>query len=360
MRRLWLISVIALALFVPLTTTYSQDSVVELPYPQGLVAYLYEGDCAEGGGAVRCPTGIAVYNPFTEAVLILTGVRMVETFTPMVWAHDFSFIIYRDVDGFYWHEIETQTRINIFPDYNFQEKPFTWFSLSPDDSVVAFANVNGLFVQELETGVREVLVEAEIFRQPLWSPDGSRIVFSVLHDDGWSIETIAPDGSNREQLVEDPNLVAWSDIFWSPDGDYLAFMTEIDDGEGRQMNVMDADGDNLRPAGNAYDDFGLYPTFGWATIDHYLLYRTVDIAFELNTLNLLNVDSGVQRILITTSNDDFIFYDVSPDGGQIVYSNRLGSESPLCFSSLLEIVEQCMDISPAPYLANPANINWGS
>ena len=84
-------------------------------------------------------------------------------------------------------------------------------------------------------------------RPPVWSPDGSRIAF-VSFQREWDqsgsfnryiVYTVRPDGSELTELGETASNPAWS-----PDGTRLAFIREGD--ETRGLYTMDPDGGNER------------------------------------------------------------------------------------------------------------------
>jgi Tol biopolymer transport system component len=75
---------------------------------------------------------------------------------------------------------------------------------------------------------------------PLWSPDGEKIVF---YDNG-AINVINADGSGRKELTGgtyDPAKPAWS-----PDGEKIAFVNSSGD-----LDVINADGSGRRRLANA-------------------------------------------------------------------------------------------------------------
>jgi TolB protein len=101
----------------------------------------------------------------------------------------------------------------------------------------------GLFTVDVGSGILSPLVLHENdIDNPIWSPDGSQIVYRVLLGDYWDIFTVDADGRNRRNLTrtaaddESPS--------WSPDGRRIVFESWRD-GDG-DIYVMDADGANVR------------------------------------------------------------------------------------------------------------------
>ncbi len=61
---------------------------------------------------------------------------------------------------------------------------------------------------------------------PIWSPDGSKIVFQSNRDGNWEIYTMNPDGSGQTRLTDHPDADTYPT--WSPDGDWITFHSERD------------------------------------------------------------------------------------------------------------------------------------
>lgn len=74
--------------------------------------------------------------------------------------------------------------------------------------------------------------------QPMWSPDGTRLVYCALKSGNWEIYTADIDGNNEIRLTTNPA----TDLnpVWSPDGTRIAFMSERPGNS--EVFVMNADG----------------------------------------------------------------------------------------------------------------------
>ncbi len=130
----------------------------------------------------------------------------------------------------------------------------------------------------------EARVVAEDGVWPLWSPDGSRLVFFDLEDideDGWADRAEAfmsdADGTQRRSLgFVDLRTWYYADIsggMWSPDGTHIAYVTGDIEPEApdlvRQARIEPADGST--PAVTLADDAII---LRWAPDSRHLLYAT--------------------------------------------------------------------------------------
>ncbi|MBN2098645.1 MAG: PD40 domain-containing protein [Dehalococcoidia bacterium] len=93
-------------------------------------------------------------------------------------------------------------------------------------------------------------------RQPVWSPDGSKIAFTSYRDEHWGIYVMDADGSNVVGLTDDGETEGFP--VWSPDGKRIAF-TFTYDGDGKtEIYVMNSDGsDVVRLTSNSIEERSL-------------------------------------------------------------------------------------------------------
>ena len=97
---------------------------------------------------------------------------------------------------------------------------FTDLALSPDARQVAYGRGNDLALFEFARGVITPFTFGNLAQNPVWSPDGSKIVFISIRSGGWGLYQKASNGAGQEQLLfQLPNPGAYPNL--SPDGRFL-------------------------------------------------------------------------------------------------------------------------------------------
>jgi hypothetical protein len=124
--------------------------------------------------------------------------------------------------------------------------PGTWPALSPDGSRLVYSGSDGLYITDLATGEIDRLPGTnENDYNPVWSPDGSQIVF-VRGADAFDIYLITANGAELRQLTDGPaheNLGGWL-----PDGRHILFGEPNMDGLLlRLLNIRDGSVEDLFP-----------------------------------------------------------------------------------------------------------------
>lgn len=120
-------------------------------------------------------------------------------------------------------------------------------TFSPDGSRLAFSlsDVNGHQIASVNLQGEDLKLltrSVELNTAPAFSPDGRQIAFSSSRDGDFEIYLMDADGGNVRRVTQSPGLDTRP--AWSPDGQQIAF-TSNRDGH-YQIYVMDADGSRLR------------------------------------------------------------------------------------------------------------------
>jgi serine/threonine protein kinase/DNA-binding SARP family transcriptional activator/Tol biopolymer transport system component len=209
--------------------------------------------------------------------------------------------------------------------------PNTWPDWSPDGSRIAFAGVGeegsfDLYVMKADgTGIERITDAPGDEYAPAWSPDGSRIVFGF--DDGaesdWrsGLASVAPDGTEWMELyVETERRVEIP--AWSPDGRRIAF-TIFDGPSSPWPFVVDADGRNLV---RLRDDHGV--VLSWTPDGRRILLSAEgwgESDVEDGSFVTVRPNGKGERIVIDEPPEGGrLVIDWSPDGGWVVMSSPSG------------------------------------
>ena len=158
---------------------------------------------------------------------------------------------------------------------------------------------------------------------PTWSPDGSRIAFTLGMDDGsWQIGTVAPDGTDLRVLTSGHGI--FEVPTWSPDGTWLVYdaSPDIQDPADRAFHTtlwrMDADGTNARQVGDpmAFDvEPRLSPDGSQVVFTR--LYPNED---WMGRLFIRDLATGIDRNVLPMDRSA-THPDWTPDGKGIIYNS---------------------------------------
>jgi len=187
------------------------------------------------------------------------------------------------------------------------------YAYTPD--VLMHLDFFNLYSLNTETGeVVQLTMDAIGDRFPSWSPDGERIVFSrgVQNQETnlfeFNLYTINPDGTNLTQITDTPNLSEKQPI-WSPDGKKIMFsaidLSALENGvTTSDIYVMNADSTNLTRLTYGLNDTS--PT--WSPDGSQIAF--VSLRNEKFQIFVMNADGTDQHSI---TNDEF--YDTSPNWG---------------------------------------------
>lgn len=144
---------------------------------------------------------------------------------------------------------------------------------------------------------------------PDWSPDGSRIAFSMRGD----IWTVSADGGEAVALTEGPAY--HFEPAWSPDGDSIAFTVDLGDRYG--ISIMDMEGKKIRHLVSD-GDINIQPE--WSP-EGDALYFVSDRGSGLGIFELVINSGAVEPVEDERGNQ--IQPSVSTGGSSIAYIDRV-------------------------------------
>jgi TolB protein len=184
---------------------------------------------------------------------------------------------------------------------------------SPDGSKVAFSVERGgnsdIHVMDLRTRAdSRITTDPSIDTSPSFSPDGSQIVFNSDRAGSPQLYVMASGGGAQRRLSNGGG--SYSTPVWSPTGDYIAFTKQDSRQQGGQFHigVMRADGSGERLLTTSYLDEG--PT--WAPNGRVLMFfrETQGSGPRLWTVDLNGL---VQPAAFSGAGDDPAWSALLPD-----------------------------------------------
>jgi Tol biopolymer transport system component len=188
--------------------------------------------------------------------------------------------------------------------------PIAFGSNAPGLQAIFVVNPDG-------TELRSLTPEGGFDRGPVWSPDGSRMLFTSRDD----LYVMNGDGSGRTLLADGDGFAAYR---WSPDGNIIAFVAVTVAGADvfEDLWVMNADGTNSRElASNASGP-------SWSPDGSGLAYFSSSLSDP--HIRIINLDGTGDRRL---TNDPVAAFQPawSPDGRRIAIVT-LGTKDLLLFN----------------------------
>ncbi len=126
------------------------------------------------------------------------------------------------------------------------ESPASFPDWSPDGSRITYTVNDDIYVMNADGSGQAVNLtnSPEKDWRSSWSPDSSQLVWLSGSDNNWNIFVMDADGGNVRKLSHDGKV---TDVAWTVDGQLF---THWDNQEAGCFNcVMDADGANIIPAG---------------------------------------------------------------------------------------------------------------
>jgi serine/threonine-protein kinase len=209
-------------------------------------------------------------------------------------------------------------------------RPYSEVELSPDGTNVAVrfndpldsSDQEDIWILDLTrepVTQQRITYEPEGAFAPVWTPDGQRVVFGTLREDGFNLSSKAANGTGPVETlhVSGAPLLAYA---WSADGSSLIFHQIIDPGSSNYNNdiwVLSFDGEpTARPLmAESYGE--LHPAI--SPDGRWIAYETHEIKIpgghNIYIRPFPNIDDG--KWLISTRGGEYPIW--APDGRELYY-----------------------------------------
>lgn len=177
-----------------------------------------------------------------------------------------------------------------------------FWTLSPDGSMIAFQDdgpsaspedmaAAGLYVMRSDGSDATRIANHGAYQS--WAPDSSRLVY-VGGEEG-DLFSANADGSDEVQLTRTPDVFEWWPL-WSPDGSHILYRVDNYQATETQLFVIDADGSNAR----AITDLSksTVSDVAWSPDGTQMVFGVTDDGGRDHSLAIANVDGSGTRVLV--------------------------------------------------------------
>jgi Tol biopolymer transport system component len=342
------IILVVLLLFWPLLFSSGEDRDT---YPD--ILYVGEAPC-EYDAEQNCPRMLNLIDLQGDITTLVIGLWLSpETYQ---WSPDGSQILYRDEGTLQLYDMESAVSTPLAPTL---EQP-AWTVFSPDgdhllltNQDASFARDYDLYLLDLQSGELSLWLEQlPISGQPVWSPDGSYLLISVIDDaeqPALRLYRVNRGDTTLERITGHDDVALEAAPAYSPDGTQMVFTAgNVDENQLYLMEVGTGEVHQLTEGPDAKY------TQDWSPDGQFVLfhqqggYRTRP---DPATLQLLHVDTGEIETLVTRPVIGGASW--SPDGSQIAFTGGRRSGSDLCLYDLAAHEENCFEDANPFWLSVP-------
>lgn len=182
--------------------------------------------------------------------------------------------------------------------------------ISPDGTEIVYSQDQNIWVVNADgTNPVQLTTSGQDF-SPVWSPDGSQIMYTSNSDGDGEIMVMDADGSAQTKITDNSDVDFGSS--WSPDGTQIVFSSDRDGDP--EIFVSNADGSSPQKLTDN-SDFDVGPT--WSPEGSKIgFYTNRSGDYQVYSMD---TDGNNQQMLADASSFDSFVLSWSPDGSQIVF-----------------------------------------
>ncbi len=203
---------------------------------------------------------------------------------------------------------------------------------SPDGKEIAFSTVNNdplhgggdatLWIVNVETGQKRVLLEGRDSTAPTWAPQGNRLAYWGLKGNSGQRDLWTAGVSGKDAVVvTDDSPVDWNPV-WSPDGKFLYFISDRSGSMNLQRVPIDEQTGKLQgKPENVITPSAWIESISFSSNPNQLVYAAFDNRSEIEKMSFDPVQEKITSLPqdVTSSTDFFDVAQVSPDGEWLTF-----------------------------------------
>jgi Tol biopolymer transport system component len=138
-----------------------------------------------------------------------------------------------------------------FPNIEIEGFNMSNICFSPDGNIALFVGVsdttnffiNDIYRCDKDSKHLQRLTFDGKSNNPVWSPDGKKILFSSGRDGGVNLYSMNPDGSDQKRITRN-GLVFYTNFDWTTDCKKIAYFAEVAPSGESKIRIIDSDGSN--------------------------------------------------------------------------------------------------------------------
>ena len=200
-----------------------------------------------------------------------------------------------------------------------------------------------IYMMDLENGIEKQITYTGINSQPMWSPDGTKVLYtSISEETSYDIFIMDENGENAHPLVSTTGMDI--NAVWSPDGKRVAYNSNVDGNH--EIYIIDLETKQIHQITN--DESGYHGAPSWSPDGKKVVYVYGDGVQYGTKLFVYDLESASSQEI---DQDKFYLDDLpvwSADGQSIIFSRINGDFQRIIRYDLNQMVENLLTADAFP------------